>query len=231
MKILALDTSSGACSAAVRAAGKTAARRFEVMQRGHSECLMPMIRDVLGEAGLAMSDLDLIAVTVGPGAFTGLRIGLAAARGLALAAGKPCFGVTTTEAVAAGVRDETPVLVAIDSKRADLFVQIFLSQPRRPAAPAAAVCPDSLAGFIDAVMPGLRRLEVVGNATAAALQALAAASFAASPSGASPHPNAALVAALAEDRWRPGVDAALPAPLYLRAPDAVAPVNGGRLRP
>ncbi len=230
MKILALDSSSGACSAAVRLDGNTIARRFEIMERGQSERLMPMVKDLLDETGVAISDLDLIAVTVGPGAFTGLRIGLAAARGLALALGKPCFGVTTTQAVAAGAAGDAPLLVAIDSKRADLFVQVF-SSPQCAASEPAAVAPENLAALVEAALPGLRRIEVVGNATAAALQALADASFTSSPADALPHPDAAIVAALAEGQWQPGVDAVSPAPLYLRAPDAIAPVNGGRLRP
>ena len=138
MKILALDSSSGACSAAVRLDGNTIARRFEIMERGQSERLMPMVKDLLDETGVAISDLDLIAVTVGPGAFTGLRIGLAAARGLALALGKPCFGVTTTQAVAAGAAGDAPLLVAIDSKRACIDYIGVLCHPRLPSDPMHA---------------------------------------------------------------------------------------------
>lgn len=228
MKILALDTSSGACSAAVRVGGETVARRFEVMQRGQSERLMPMVQDVLADAGLRLAGLDLIAVTVGPGAFTGLRIGLSAARGLALATGKPCFGVTTTQAVAAAAGGEAALLVAIDSKRADLFVQVF-SSPLCPVSEPAAVAPEALAAFINAASPGLREIDVVGNAATAARDALTVVAFQSRQSDASPHPDAAVVAALAEDLWRPGAEA--PSPLYLRAPDAIAPLNGGRLRP
>src|SRR3954469_5612836 len=103
MNILALDTAGAACSVAVLRGVVVAASRSEPMARGHSEALMPMIRAAMRDAALEFDALDLIAATVGPGAFTGIRIGLAAARGLALAAGKPAVGVTSFEAVAEGV--------------------------------------------------------------------------------------------------------------------------------
>ncbi|MCB2100253.1 MAG: tRNA (adenosine(37)-N6)-threonylcarbamoyltransferase complex dimerization subunit type 1 TsaB, partial [Rhodobacterales bacterium] len=103
--LLALDSATGACSAAVRAGGALVAHRFQAMARGQAEALMPMAAEVLAEAGLTATDLDGVAVTRGPGAFTGLRIGLSAARGLALAAGVPCLGVTTFQALAEAVPD------------------------------------------------------------------------------------------------------------------------------
>jgi tRNA threonylcarbamoyladenosine biosynthesis protein TsaB len=102
--VLAFDTSAGACSAAVLGGdGTVLARRCEALERGHAERLLPMLRDVLAEAGVEIADLALLAVTIGPGTFTGIRIGLAAARGLALASGLPLVGVTSLEAVAASV--------------------------------------------------------------------------------------------------------------------------------
>ena len=97
MRILAFDTATSACSAALWEDGRVGARRFETMTRGHAEALVPMIADVMDEAGTNFPRLDLIAVTVGPGAFTGLRIGLAAARGMALAAAVPCLGGLTDD--------------------------------------------------------------------------------------------------------------------------------------
>ena len=146
MKVLALDTATSACSAALWEDGAVRARRLTITERGQAEALMPMVLAVLEEAGEDFAGLDLLAVTVGPGAFTGLRIGLAAARGMALAAGLPCLGVTTLEAVAHGVgadeRARATLLVALETKRADLYVQAFdgglqpLGEPRAVAAEA-----------------------------------------------------------------------------------------------
>ena len=80
MTLLAFDTASTACSAAVLDGARILAQKFQAMERGQAEALVPMIGDVLTRAGLAVENLDIIAVTTGPGAFTGVRIGLAAAR-------------------------------------------------------------------------------------------------------------------------------------------------------
>src|SRR4051812_46461508 len=140
MKILALDSATGACSVALWQDGAILARRFAVMDRGQSEALIPMVREVLAEAGTDFPSIDAFGVTIGPGAFTGLRIGLAAARGMALAAGRPLVGVSTFDAVAHGVPSEErqgrQVLVAVESRREDIFVQSFdnelmaLDEPR-----------------------------------------------------------------------------------------------------
>ncbi|MDX1711849.1 MAG: tRNA (adenosine(37)-N6)-threonylcarbamoyltransferase complex dimerization subunit type 1 TsaB, partial [Rhodovibrionaceae bacterium] len=91
-RLLALDAAGTACSAAIVVDGRLVAARFESMRRGHSERLVPMIGEVMAEAGLAYADLDAVGVTRGPGAFTGVRIGLATARAIGLAAGKPIYG-------------------------------------------------------------------------------------------------------------------------------------------
>ena len=122
-RLLIFDTSGGACSAAVWADGRVAAERFEAMARGQAERLLPIIEETLAAAGLAHAQLDAIGVTRGPGAFTGIRIGLAAARGLALALGIPAIGVTTFEALA--VRAPGGCAVAIDTKRGDVYCQLF----------------------------------------------------------------------------------------------------------
>jgi tRNA threonylcarbamoyladenosine biosynthesis protein TsaB len=106
MRVLGLDSALTACSAALWQDGEILARRMEVMPRGQSEALMPMAVAVMGEADLAFEELDRLGVTVGPGSFTGLRIGLAAARGMAVALRLPLVGVTTLEAVAWGVPRE-----------------------------------------------------------------------------------------------------------------------------
>jgi len=234
VRILAIDTATTACSAAIWRDGEIAARRFEPMQRGQSEALMPMILEVQAEAGDQVANMDLIAVTVGPGAFTGLRIGLAAARGLALAAAIPCLGVTTTEAIAAAVPDEEatacPLLAAIESKRADLYVQAFHAG-RKPADGPQAVDPDSLVDTCGGIIFPGSPLIVAGDASETAAQVLKSASVDCRLSAAAGVPDAATVAELAAARWQPGLEIEPPRPVYLRPPDAVLPKDGGRLRP
>ena len=234
MKILALDAATSACSAALWEDGDVRARRLETLERGQAEVLMGMVGDVLARAGCDYSALDLVAVTCGPGAFTGLRIGLAAARGLALALGLPCLGVTTLEAVAHGVgesggvgeseRHAKTLLVVLESKRADVYAQAF-GADLEPLSPPAAVLPGGLADLIPS-----GPVVVVGDAAARGAQALAAAGVDAVLGGAPAVPDAAIVAAIAARRWRPEETTTPPAPLYLRPPDATLPKNNGRQR-
>ncbi len=128
MLILAIDTALDACAAGVldTDAGKLIAQESLVMKRGHAEALMPLIGRVMKEAGTAFAALDRIAVTTGPGSFTGLRVGLSAARGIALAADKPAVGVTTLSAYAAPVvseNGEQPVISAIDARHDQVYFQ------------------------------------------------------------------------------------------------------------
>src|ERR1700749_3269007 len=105
MLILAIDTALEACAVALLDTGtsKVIASESQAMKRGHAEALMPMIARVMKESDLTFAALDRLAVTSGPGSFTGLRVGLSAARGIALAAGKPVVGITTLSAYAAPV--------------------------------------------------------------------------------------------------------------------------------
>lgn len=130
MTLLAFDTACDACSVALWREGEVLAHRTRAMSRGQSEALVPMIADVMAVAGLTFEGLSAIAVTIGPGAFTGLRIALATARALALAAQRPAVGVSTLETIAAGAARAHPagprhLLVAIDTKRDDFYGQRF----------------------------------------------------------------------------------------------------------
>src|SRR5579885_3200069 len=130
MNILALDTSMGACSAALLCADRAARRlvlRDAPMARGHAEALMPMVAEVLAEAGFAPRDLALIAATEGPGSFTGVRIAIAAARGLKLATGAELYGtdsltVMARTALAKGLSPQGPFAVAVDARRGMLYL-------------------------------------------------------------------------------------------------------------
>ena len=227
MMVLGLDSAGGACSAALWRDGAIIARRFEVMARGHAEALMPMAEAVMTEAGIDFMALDAIGVTVGPGAFTGVRIGLAAARGLALAAGVPAVGVTTFEALAAAVpeaeRAGRVLLVAVDSKRADVYAQLF-DAALEPMTEPAALSPVALADRLPA-----RPLLTVGDGVPLLADILAGRDV--RTGSAPPHPDAGWVATLAAARLEAGRPAETPAPLYLRPPDAIRPAHGGRLRP
>lgn len=224
MNILALDTATSACSAALWRDGIVLANCFAMMPRGQSEALLPMVRDVMRESGCAFPDLDLIAVTVGPGAFTGLRIGLAAARGMALASGVRCLGLTTLEAVAHGIpvteRDEVPLLVALESKRADVYAQLF-SAGLAPLDSPRALRPEDLARTVPR-----GAVRVVGDAAERTAAALAAAGVDIVPSTAVGVPDAAAFAGLAADRADQAVG--MPRPLYLRPPDVRVPVTAPR---
>src|SRR5689334_5335526 len=128
MLILAIDTALDACSAAVldTRASKMIATESQPMKRGHAEALMPLIGRVMKESGLPFAALDRVAVTTGPGSFTGLRVGLSAARGIGLAASKPVVGVTTLTAYAAPVvsrNAEHPVISAIDARHDQVYFQ------------------------------------------------------------------------------------------------------------
>jgi tRNA threonylcarbamoyl adenosine modification protein YeaZ len=117
------------------------------MPRGHAEALMPLIAKVMAEADLPFTDLDRVAVTTGPGSFTGLRVGLSAARGIALASGKPAFGLTTLAAFAAPyiANDDTLALaVAIDARHEHVYLQVFGPGGRTLVAPRIAPIRDAV---------------------------------------------------------------------------------------
>jgi tRNA threonylcarbamoyladenosine biosynthesis protein TsaB len=128
MLILAIDTALEACAAGVldTETGKLLAQESEAMKRGHAEALMPLIARVMKASGIGFSGIDRVAVTTGPGSFTGLRVGLSAARGIALAANKPVVGVTTLTAYAAPIvsqNGEHPVISAIDARHDHVYFQ------------------------------------------------------------------------------------------------------------
>ncbi len=185
------------------------------MMRGHAEALMPLIQRVMERVHLDFFDLDRIAVTVGPGSFTGLRVGIAAARGIGLAAAKPVVGLTTLSAFAApfiAEDDSLPVVSAIDARHAHVYLQVYGAAGRVLVAPR-------LTSLHEAVM----------RASAAGAPRLAgtAAELLAAAWPAEERPPSALDKRRAPDiAWvaRLGViaqeTAVPPKPLYLRAPDA-----------
>lgn len=161
MNILAFDTAFAAVSACVTRDGEVLSWRRVEMARGHAEVLLPMIGEVLAEAGLSAQALDRVATTLGPGHFTGLRAGLAAAQGLGLATGAALVGITSFAAVAAGLEPARPGerrLIALDSKRVEAFVALdgetpFAASPEgfAPAGDAFLVAGDRAADFVAAL--------------------------------------------------------------------------------
>jgi tRNA threonylcarbamoyladenosine biosynthesis protein TsaB len=120
MKILGMDVCTGFCSVAIVEDGALLASQHEPMTRGHAERLAPMVAEVLAEARLAASDLNAIAVTTGPGSFTGARLGVSFARGLALAVDIPAIGVSVFEAM---TQDDN-TLIALPGKQGSVLVQL-----------------------------------------------------------------------------------------------------------
>jgi tRNA threonylcarbamoyladenosine biosynthesis protein TsaB len=208
MIVLGLDTCLAACSVALRDGGRVLAHETEAMARGHQERLAPMAERVMVAAGVAFDRLERIGVTVGPGSFTGLRVGLAFGKGLGAALGAPVAGVGVLEALAAEA--EGLVFAVIDARRGQLYLQAFEDG-------RALMAPDALelgtaAARVAEIAAG-RPLTLVGSG-APLLAALAPAARLLTPAGA----DARLVARLAAER--PLVPAR---PLYLRAPDARLP--------
>lgn len=230
MKILGLDSATTGCSAAVWSDGEILARRFEEMERGQAERLNPMIGEVMEECGLDFHGLDGIAVTVGPGAFTGLRIGLAVARALALAAPMPIIGITTFAALARAVPDAERsgrlLVIAVNGKRRDVYVEMTDSRGRivteattfDPAAGPAALPGDPLLIAGDGG-PQLRAAFEGCGEVGEDADARIRFSEAMGPPDAA-HVASAGGAVLAGGGRHPVVP---PRPLYVRAPDARLP--------
>jgi len=200
------------------------------LRHGHAETLVPLIERIMAKAGSAPTQLDTIAVATGPGSFTGIRVGLAAAHGIALATGARLIGVTSFAAVAASVQRDAvaivpeAILVALDSRRPDLYVQLFAADGGdRPLSPPGAVLPEELADFVGRHAVAGTGLMVAGDAAAQAAAALdGLVAFAVVPDTA---PDArGVAAAVARWQWRAGDAPPAPArPLYLRPPDVTLP--------
>ena len=219
MNILALDTSMGACSAAVLCAtdgARTLHARQVEMPRGHAEALMPMVQEVMAEAGLEPHDLDVIAATVGPGSFTGVRIAIAAARGLALVTKAELFGtdsltVMARAALMGGAEPKGPFAVAADARRGMAYFGLYDEGGGKLDGPLL-IAPDDAVNLL----PESLHL-AVGNGAQFLADAAAGQNRALEPALGALQPNAA---ALAEIALESGETCANLRPLYLRPPDA-----------
>ena len=216
MRILAIDTALDACSAALfdTEVDRPLGLQSREIGRGHAELLLPLIDEVMKSANAQFDSVDRFAVTVGPGSFTGLRVGLSAARGFALATKKTAVGVSTLAAFTAPLitQDQAvPVVAAIDAKHGNLYLQMVGAGGRMLVAPRAL----NLREAIRAVALGPVR--IVGNG--AAILAAHWPPKAPPPLLVDPQPApdilwVARIGAAADPKRAP------PRPLYLRLPDA-----------
>lgn len=194
--VLAFDTSAAQCAAALLLPDGTCLIREEAMAKGQAERLVPLLAELLAEAGLIWRDVTVIGVGTGPGNFTGVRISVAAARGLALSLGVPAIGVTRLEALAHGL--PRPVTVIEDARRDEVYVQRFDAHEIQPA-----------------LISSIQRLVVAGPTTGSGVALLGQTECPA----AMPIVQAiAQIAALRREHAQPR-----PAPFYLRGADAAPP--------
>jgi tRNA threonylcarbamoyladenosine biosynthesis protein TsaB len=218
VKILAVDTALGACSVAVLDGARVLAHRFEAMERGHAEALAPMVDDAMRASNIAFSDLDRLAVTTGPGTFTGQRVGLAFMRGLRVALKKPLTGVTTLEAMCAAAMAEAKTSYAAsihDARREEAYLAVvsekglLIASEIVPLRDAAARIKSAIPQGASIALAGTGAERIAGDLAQSRLTAIR-------------QPDALWIARLAQQAPEPSE---APHPLYLRAPDAKLPTS------
>lgn len=227
--LLAFDTTLDICSVALlNGAGEVTTHIRRQMNRGHAEALVPMIAEAMEAAGAGMGAVERVAVTTGPGTFTGVRVGVSAARGLALAQRLPVAGITTLEMLAGGAffsgeySEGTKILAAIDARRDQAYVALYQIDgpgggfPLRCLAEPAAIELGEIAAWLDGISEPSGEIITVGSA--AEILAGPIKKLHAVDTQADAAVVARLAAALPEARW-----AEKPRALYLRPPDARLP--------
>jgi tRNA threonylcarbamoyl adenosine modification protein YeaZ len=224
VRVLAIDTALGACSACVIETGNPEALAQEsiAMERGHAEALLPLVDRVVSQVEGGFGSLDRVAVTIGPGSYTGLRVGIAAARAIGLAAGIPVVGVSTLAGHLAPLMASAArrlLVAAVDAKHGQIYVQ--------------AIAPGGRTIIPAALMPLRDVVRLLGSGPV--LLAGSGAPMLANECWAQGIEASVLEAPLAPDiAWVARIGAlanpasALPKPLYLRAPDA-KPQDGARI--
>jgi tRNA threonylcarbamoyladenosine biosynthesis protein TsaB len=213
VKILAIDTALGACSVAILDGNTILAHRLTVMERGHAEALAPMVQEAMKQANISFASLERLAVTTGPGTFTGQRVGLAFMRGLRLALDKPLIGITTLSVMAHQAMAETGYSSGValhDARRNEVYLEVVGEQELPPC-----VLPfeDALALLSKIARP----IVLAGTAARRAHETIPDAELSSVL-----QPDALWVARLAQGMSPPAMT---PKPLYLRAPDAKLPVR------
>jgi tRNA threonylcarbamoyl adenosine modification protein YeaZ len=210
MRLLAIDTSYEACSVGIAGGTRSPVLVSEVIGRGHAEKLMGMIEAAMSEAGVAFADLDRMAVTVGPGSFTGVRVGIAATRGLALVSGTPVVGIGTLAALAETARGKAgavAVLAVIDARRDEVYAQAFGADGSERSEPLVLSPAAAAAMLAEGMQLAGSGADLVGKAARRAVPVIHRDS--------SPE-----IAAVLRLGARAPAPTAAPKPLYLRPPDA-----------
>lgn len=220
MKMLVIDTALGACSVGVFEDDRALAIRSELMAKGHSERIGGFVRDVMEASGIGFDALDRIGVTVGPGSFTGLRVGLAFAHGLGEALDRPVTGLSTLAALAASRTgtDDQPFAAVIDARRGQVYLQAFSGDV--PLCPPQALAIDAAVDLLEEL--GCTGMLGSGTAILNARRAERAmvTLTVTEPAVLDPSPQA-----LARLTRRADPERNPPRPLYLRAPDATPPTR------
>lgn len=224
MRVLAIDTALGQCAACVAESGAATPLAAEAlaMERGHAEALVPLLDRVVSRVEGGFASLDRIVVTIGPGSFTGLRVGIAAARAVGLATGRPVVGVTTLSALMSPLIEAGSsrlVVAAIDARAGRVFVQGVGPSGRLVIPPAVLAIRDVVRAL------GSGAVILVGSGASLVASEAWTVGVDARLHSAPPLPDIGWVARLgaAADPAE-----ALPKPLYLAAPDA-RPQDGARL--
>jgi tRNA threonylcarbamoyladenosine biosynthesis protein TsaB len=217
MRIFALDSAVSRCSATIVADGTVIAGQQQDLDRGHATVLAVMAQSCLRDAGLTAADLDLVAVTVGPGSFTGIRGGIALAQGIGLAAGCPVIGVTVGESLAESLSlpGDRALWCAIPSRRGRIFLDTgrdVLSLTDLPDPPGPVAVAGPAAAEVAARLAA--RLAIHGGADVMLTDAIL--------------PIGRHVAAVAERRFRGMLPPLAAEPLYIDAPEARLPAGGAR---
>ncbi len=219
MRVLAIDTAMNGCTAGLLDTDTgECVSTVEPMARGHAEKLVPLIQQTLTKAHLDFQDIGMIATTVGPGAFTGLRIGLSTARSLGLALNIPVIGVTTLSVLAAAYlaayESDHNILVLIETKRTDFYGQMFSPQGDTLSDPFA------LPGEVIADVHITDKVMLIGDANARFLSLLSAEQkHRVTPVAGFEIPDPAFIARIGYALWESGDTDSLPEPLYLRDAD------------
>lgn len=225
MLVLAIDTAFERCCVGLYDSSSQTllARREPIIGKGHAERLMALVVETLDEVDVGYGDVERIAVTIGPGSFTGLRVGVSATRGWALALGVPAVGVSTLEGMAASLppseRDGKDVLTVLDAKRGEVYAALF-DRDGLPVRQPTALTPDALVSFV-----GDRSSPLVIAGTGAAIAARALAERSPGIATQEAYVDVASLAELGASRDPAGA----PSPLYLRGADAKLPAVASRI--